>query len=140
MEHLLNHRCKVITELSFRYLIQIHKYRDKRCLAIRCHQRNHLILDHLDTTVDLFLDTHLCDLINHLIGRLNSGLGKFLADDLAELLTAYLHKRSQMCKGNTLSSILGACDLCDRLCGDVTCCGKALRLVDHRLADDRSVL
>ena len=48
-----------ITKLSFRNFIEIHKYCHKWSLSIGCHKRDHLILDHLNTTVDLLFDTHL---------------------------------------------------------------------------------
>ena len=45
-----------------------------------------------------------------------------------------------MRQGNTLSAVLGTCNLRDCLCGNIAGSGKALRRIDHRLADDRTVL
>ena len=140
MKHLLDHCCQIVPKLSLRHLIQIHKHRDKRSLSIGRHQRDDLILDHLHTAVNLLFDPHFRHLVDFLFRRLDSGSLKLLAHLLAELLTAHLHKRSQMGQGNTLSAVLGTCNLRDCLCGNVAGSGKALRRIDHRLADNRTVL
>ena len=45
-----------------------------------------------------------------------------------------------MGQGNTLTAILGTCDLGNRLGSHITCSGKAVRFLDHCLADHSSVL
>ena len=67
VQHLLDDCCKVGSCLTFRYFVKIHKYGNKRRLSIGRHQCDNLILDHLHATVDLFLDTKLCDLIDLLL-------------------------------------------------------------------------
>ena len=88
-----------------------------------------------------------------------------LRDDLAAVIEEVLHQRIQGVKnekgvfitpafpkliyvleednireGNTLSAILGTCNLCDRLCCNIACSRKALWTVDHRLTDHCAVL
>ena len=45
-----------------------------------------------------------------------------------------------MCQGNTLPAILGARNLCNCLCCNITCSRKALWRLNHSLTDNRSVL
>ena len=98
MEHLLDHCGKIIAKLAFRYLIQIHKYRDKRCLSVCRHQCDHLILDHLHTTVDLFFHTDLRNFIDFILSRCHSDCFQFCADLLTVFFTADLYERCQMGK------------------------------------------
>ena len=67
MQHLLDDCCKVGSCLAFRYFVKIHKYGNKRCLSIGRHQCDDLILDHLHATVDFFLDTEFCNLVDLLL-------------------------------------------------------------------------
>ena len=140
MQYFLDHCCKVITKLSFRNFIEIHKYCHKWSLSIGCHKRDHLILDHLNSAVDLLFDTHLSDLVYHLFCRLDTGSCQLLADSLTELLTAHIHKWCQMCQSKGLTAVLVTCNLCDRLCCNIACGRKALWTVDHRLTDHCAVL
>ena len=54
MQHLLNDRCQVISGLSLRHFVEIHKHRDKRSLTVCGHKRDHLIFDRLNAFYDLF--------------------------------------------------------------------------------------
>ena len=140
MEHLLYYRCKICFCLRICNLVQVHKYCDKRSLSICGHKCDHLILDHLDTTVYLFFDSELCDFIYLFFVKLKTNAFKFIFYLLAEFKTAYLYKWCKVCKRYTLSAILRACYLCDCLCCYVTCSRKALWCVYHRLAYYCSVL
>ena len=59
---------------------------------------------------------------------------------LADLLPADIHKRSQMGQRKGLSAVLVAGHLRNDLRGDVAGSEKAVRLLDHGLADDGAVL
>ena len=140
MKHLLDNRYKILSCLTFRYLINIHKYCNKRCLSICCHKRDNLILNYLNTTVNLFLYTLFCDKIDLLLCYRDSCFFHLLANHTTEFLTADLYKRCKMCQWNTLSAILWAGYLCDGLCCNVTCSGKALWLFKHSLTDYSAIL
>ena len=96
MQHLLNDRCQVISGLSLRHFVEIHKHRDKRSLTVCGHKRDHLILDHLHTTVDLFSYTHLCYFIDFLLIQIQPDLFKLCPDLYPEFFTAHLYERCQM--------------------------------------------
>ena len=96
MQHLLNDRCQVISGLSLRHFVEIHKHRDKRSLTVCGHKRDHLILDHLHTTVDLFSYTHLCYFIDFLLIQIQPDLFKLCLDLYPEFFTAHLYERCQM--------------------------------------------
>ena len=98
MKHLLDNRYKILSCLTFRYLINIHKYCNKRCLSICCHKRDNLVLNYLNTTVNFFLYTLFCDNIDLLLCYRDSCLFHLLANHTTEFLTADLHKRCKMCQ------------------------------------------
>ena len=140
VQHLLNDCCQVRLGLSLRHFIQIHEYCDKRRLSVCGHKCNDLILDHLHTAVNLFLNPKLCNLVDLLFIQFQPDRLKLLPHLCTELFTADLYKRSQVGQGNTLSAILRTGDLRNSLCGNVAGSREALRRIDHRLTDDRSVL
>ena len=98
MKHLLDNRYKILSCLTFRYLINIHKYCNKRCLSICCHKRDNLVLNYLNTTVNFFLYTLFCDNIDLLLCYRDSCFFHLLANHTTEFLTADLHKRCKMCQ------------------------------------------
>ena len=53
LQRLFDNNSQVITSLTGRNLVQIHKHSDKRSLTIGCHQGNNLILNRLNTTRNL---------------------------------------------------------------------------------------
>ena len=63
IEHLLDNHCQIITNLSFRHFIQIHKHSHKRSLSVRRHERDDLILNHLYTLLNLLTHTHLGNIV-----------------------------------------------------------------------------
>ena len=139
-QHFLDDHREVISQLSFRHLIQIHIYCDERSLSVGRHERDDLILDHLNAAVDFLADAHLGDAVDLLFCRLHMRLGELLADFLAESLTADFYERNQMGQRDALSAVLGTGDLCNGLCRNVAGRREAVRLLDHRLGDDRAVL
>ena len=140
VQHLLNDCSKIGSCLAFRHLIEIHKYGNKRRLSVGRHQRNNLILDHLYATIDFFFYTKLRNFVDLLLIEFQSNGLKFFTNLLTELLTAYLYKRCKVRKRNTLSAVLGTCDLCNGLCCNIAGSRETLRRIDTSLADYRSVL
>ena len=138
--HFLDDQSKVISRLSLRNLIEVHENSYKRSLTITGHQRDQLVLDRLNSALDLLSQTSLDNLIDN---RLIEGLSTLLAllnHVLAQFLTADIHKRRKMSQSERLTSVLVARHLCNDLCRHVAGREKAVRLLDHRLADHGSVL
>ena len=106
MQHLLDDCGKICLCLRIGYLVEVHEYCDKRCLSVCSHECDDLILNHLHTAVDFFLDTEFCDLVDFFFIQIKSNALKLLAHLLSELFTADLYKWCQMCKRDTLSTIL----------------------------------
>ena len=96
VKHFLNDCCKIGSRLSFRYLVQIHKYSNKWSLSIRCHQCDDLILDHLHTTVDFFFYTQLCYFVDFFFVKIQSDCLEFPAHLYTEFFTADLYKWCKM--------------------------------------------
>ena len=139
-KHFLDDQCQIVSQPSFRNLIQIHKYRYKRSLSIGSHQSDDLILDHLDALLDLPLYPHLGDPGNHILICLDILCFQFGPHFSAEFLAAYFYKGSQVGQSNALAAVLGTGDLSDSLGSDVAGCGEGVRSLNHGLADDGSVL
>ncbi len=126
MQHLLNDRCQVISGLSSgtssRYINTV----TNGACPIGRHQRDDLILDHLHTAVNLLSYTHLCYFIDFLLIQIQPDLFKLCRTCIRNFFTAHLHKRSQMRQGNTLSAVLGTCNLRNCLCCYIAGRGKLL--------------
>ena len=140
IKHFLDNHCKVISCRTFFYLIKIHEYGNKRSLSICSHQCDNLILNNLNSLLNLFSYTHFCDFIYLLLIKFHSFYFELCPNVTTILLTADFDKGNQMGKCNTLSTVLGTCNLGYCLCCDVTCCRKALWLLNHNVADYCSVL
>ena len=82
----------------------------------------------------------LCDLVNHRIVQRFAGFLSFFNDTVAQLFPAHIHKRCQMRKCKRLPAVLIGGHLCNDLCRHITGSEKAVRLLDHRFADDCPVL
>ena len=106
LEHFLDHHSKVFSGLTFWYLIKIHIYCDERSLTICSHKSDDLILDNLASSLNLFSNTHLCDLVNLLLVDLHSSSLKLKSNFLTELLSADINKWNQVRQCNTLSAVL----------------------------------
>ena len=140
LHNFLDDQCKVITGASLRNFIKIHENRYKWCLSVTGHKSDQLVLDRLDTTLDLILQSAFRYLLDDLIiKRLTASL-TFLDYLVTDLLAADVYKRSQMGEREGLSAVLIAGYLCDDLCGNVTCGKEAVRLLNQCLADNRAVL
>ena len=140
VEHLLNDESQVIPCRAFLHLIQVHEHRNERRLTVGGHEGDDLILDDLYALLDFLADAHLSDLVDLLLIDRHTLFFKFLAHLFAELIPADLYERYQMGESDALAAVLGAGDLCHALGGDIAGSGEALRLLDHHIADDRSVL
>ena len=139
-KRLLHNHGKVVLLLGRTGLIEIHKDRHERRLAIRGHKGHDLILNRLDAATNLIAQAVLNDLTD-LLGRRRDAKLLELAGNLAtNLLTAHLDKRSQMGQRNRLTAVLGRCDLGDNLRRDIAGSREAVRLLDQRARDNGAVL
>ena len=139
-KRLLHNHGKVVLLLGRTGLIEIHKDRHERRLAIRGHKGHDLILNRLDAATNLIAQAILNDLA-HLLGRRRDAEFLKLASDLAaNLLTAHLNERGEMGQRNRLAAVLGGSNLGDDLRRDVASGREAVRLLDQRARDNGAVL
>ncbi len=140
IQHFFYDKRKVVSRLSLRHFINVHENRYKWRLSVSCHQRNDLILYHLYTAVDFLAHTHFRDFINLLVsqGKLHSV--HLFANLFPKLQPTNLNKRRKMRQRYALSAILRTRNLRDALCCNIAGSRKTFRRVNHRFADDRSVL
>ena len=139
-KRLLHDHGKVVLLLGRTGLIEIHKDRHERRLAIGGHKGHDLILNRLDAATDLIAQTVLNDLAN-LLGRCrNTELLELASDLAANLLTAHLNKGGEMGQRNRLAAVLGGSNLGDNLRRDVAGSREAVRLLDQRARDNGAVL
>ena len=139
-QHLLYDQRQIVPQPAGRHLINIHKYRNKRRLSIGGHQGDNLILYDLYASFDLIFYPAFCNLIDLFFRDRNSCFLHLSSDFPAEFPAAHLHKRRQMRKRDTLSAVLGTCNLCNNLRCNIARRRKTMRFFDHRTADHRSVL
>ena len=86
----------VFSGLTLWYLIQVHKYSYKWSLAIAGHQCDQLVLNSLDTALDLFSQSALCYLINDRLIHRFAAFFSFFDHIFTDLLSADIYKWSQM--------------------------------------------
>ena len=139
-ERLLDDDGKIMLLLRITRLAEVHEHRDERRLAIRCHERDDLILDGLHAALDLLAQALLDDLGNTLLRGLGPELTDLAHHTLADLPAADIHERGQMRQRDGLAAILVRGDLRDDLRGDIAGRGEGMRLFDERAGDDRAVL
>ena len=139
-KRLLHNHGKVVLLLGRTGLIEIHKDRHERRLAIRGHKGHDLILNRLDAATDLVTQAVLNNLAD-LFGRCGNAELLELAGDLAaNLLTAHLDERGKMGQRNRLATVLGGSNLGDDLRRDVASRREAVRLLNQRTRDNSTVL
>ena len=139
-KRLLHNHGKVMLLLGRTGLIEIHKDRHERRLAIRGHKGHDLILNRLNAATDLVTQAVLNNLAD-LFGRCGNAELLELAGDLAaNLLTAHLDERGKMGQRNRLATVLGGSNLSDDLRRDVAGSREAVRLLDQRARDNSAVL
>ncbi len=139
-QHFFNNNCQIISGLSFWNFIQVHKYSNKRRLAISGHKCDDLVLYHLNALDNFIADAHFCYTVDGFFVRFLSQALVFSAYIPAEFFPADLYKGCQVRQGNALTAILRTCNLCNNLCGNITCGRKAVGLLDHCFADNSTVL
>ena len=131
---------KVIACTAGGHLIQVHVHGDKGSLAVAGHQGNELILDSLDSALDLLGQTELDDLVDDLVDhRLAAGFALF-HNLLADLPAAHINEGSQVRQGEGLAAVLVGGNLGDDLCRHIAGGIEAVGLLDQGLADDGAVL
>ena len=138
--HFLDDHRKVISGPSLWNLVQIHKYRDKRCLSVTGHQGDKLVLDCLDTALNLLAQTALGHAVDDILIQCLAAFGALCDHVFAQLLTADVHKRCQMRQSKGLSAILVAGYLRHDLGGHVAGRKETVRLLDHRFTDHSAIL
>ena len=94
----------------------------------------------LNTALNLFSQTFLCNLIDNILIQTFPTLSSLFLYKLANLLTTYIHKRCQMRQGKGLSAVLITGYLSYNLGCNVTGCKKAMGLFNHGLTDNSTVL
>ena len=136
----LDQHGEIVAGAASRDLIQVHVHGDKRSLSVAGHQRDELILDGLDSALDLLRQTELDNLVDDFIDH-GLAAGFPLFDDLfADLLTAHIDERSQMCQGEGLAAVLVGGNLGNDLRRHIAGGVEAVRLLNQGLADDSAVL
>ncbi len=123
-----------------RHLVQIHEYRNEWGLSVRGHQCDDLILDGLHSFFDLAAHPHFGHLVRFFLRILHAERIKLFAHLAARFLPGYLDERRQVGKSDALTAVLAARDLGNDLGRHVARCRETVRLFDHRLGNDRSVL
>ena len=140
-EHFFHDNGKVrFQALVFARFVQVHEYRDERCLAVGGHQGNDLVLDGLHTALDFLAQTGFNDLGELFFTGINAQFLHLRFGIAADLFAADIHKRCQMSQGEGLSAVLVAGHLRHDLGGDVAGGGEAVGLFDERTGDDSAVL
>ena len=131
---------KVFTNLTFRNFVQIHKHGDERSLSVTGHQSDELILDRLDSALYFVAEAALGNLVDDGLIQSFSTFFSFFNHFGTQFLTTDIHKWCQMCQSKGLTAVLVTCNLCHNLCGNVAGGEEAVRLLDHGLADDGTIL
>ena len=140
-QHLLNDDGQVrLQALVVTGLVQVHKDRDERGLAVGGHQGDDLILDGLHTALDFLAQALLYDLGDLLLAGVNAQILHLGLDVAADLLAADINKGGQVGQADALAAVLAGRDLRDDLCGNVAGRGEGVRLFNQSAADDRAVL
>ena len=139
-EYFFNNHSQVFPCLAFRYFIQVHEHGYKWSLSITGHQSNQLVLNGLNTALYFFCQTMLYNLVNHCIIQGFTAFFPFFYNLLPDLLAAYIYKGCQMGQCEGLSAVLIGCYLRNNLGSYVAGSEEAVRLFNHGLADNGSVL
>ena len=139
-QHLPDDGRQVISGLSLRHLIEVHEHGHEGSLAVTGHEGDELILNGLDTALDLLGKPALHHLVNDGLVQGLTALCPLLDDLLPDLLPGHIHKGCQMRQGEGLSAILVAGHLRHDLGGDVAGGEEAVGLLDHGLGNDGAVL
>ena len=105
-EHFLDDSRKVISCLTLRHFVKVHKNSNERCLTICSHKSDDLILYHLNALNYFSLNSHFGYLINSILVGRDIKLCELFFYLTAVLITGYLYERSKVRKSDTLSAIL----------------------------------
>ena len=97
---------EIVTGAAFRYFIKIHEHGDERSLAVTGHQSNELVLDCLNTALNLFMETGFNNFGNDFIIHGFAGQLPFFDDFLFDFLTADIDKGRKMGKRKRLAAVL----------------------------------
>ena len=119
LEHLLDDHREVLLLLLAARLVEVHVHGDERRLAVRRHERDHLVLDRLHAAHDLVAHALLHDL--NLLRRvdLRTHERKLLVQLLRNFLAAHLHERREVRERDGLPAVLVGRHLRDDLRSNV---------------------
>ncbi len=140
LEDLLYDHGEIGPDVQVLGFVEIHEHRYERGLAVGGHQGDDLVLDGLHPLLYLLSDALLCDLVDDLIGGLETCHGELLADIPPYLLSGDVDEGSEMGKRDGLAAVLAGGDLGYDLSGDVACGGEAVRSLDLGPGDHGAVL
>ncbi len=139
-QHLPDNGREVISCLPLRHLIEVHEHGHEGGLSVTGHEGNELVLDGLDTALDLFRQAAFRHLVNDGFIQRLTALLPLLDDLLPDLLPGNVHEGREMRQGEGLSAVLVAGHLRHDLGGDVAGGEEAVGLLDHGLGNDGAVL
>ena len=140
-QHFLNDDGQVRLEtLVVTGLVQVHKHRDERCLAVGGHQGDDLVLDGLHAALDFLAQALLDDLGDFFLAGINAQVLHLGLDIAADLLAADIDEGGQMGQADALAAVLAGRNLCDDLRGNIAGGGEGVRLLNQSAGNDRAVL
>ena len=130
MKHFFDDCSQIVSRLSFRHFVQIHKYSNERCLSICCHQCNDLILNCLYTSCNFTLHSFFSNCIDLVFTDFYTSCFHFGFYSFSVFLSGNIYEWCKMRKGDCLTTILVRCYLCNDLCCDIAGSRKAMRLIN----------
>ena len=139
-QRLLDNHGEVALLVLVASLVEIHEHGDEGSLTVGGHERDDLVLDGLDTALDLLAQTALDNLLDLILVCLDAQhleLGIGLA---ANLLAGDVDEGREMRERDGLAAVLAARHLGDDLCGNIARGGEHMRTLDEGARDDRAVL
>ena len=140
-EHFFHDNGKVrFQALVFARFVQVHEYRDERCLAVGGHQGNDLVLDGLHTALDFLAQTGFNDLGELFFTGINAQFLHLRFGIAPDLFAADIHKRCQVGQADALAAVLVGCHLRNDLGGNVAGRGERMRFFDEGTRNNRAVL
>ena len=131
---------KVLPRLAVCDFIEVHEHGDERRLSVAGHEGDELVLDGLDAGLDLFLQAAFHDLGDDVFIHRFAGFPALCEDFFSDLLAADVYEGSEVREREGLSAVLVRSDLRDDLRRDIARGEEGVRLFDHGLADDGTIL
>ena len=140
LQRFLDYHGKVVLLLGVLRFAKVHKHGYEGSLSVGGEQREHLILNGLNSAANLVFKADFRHLVDFILGNLNAYFVKLLLHHFSDFLSAHIHKGRKMGKRNALTAVLVGGDLRDNLSGNIAGGGEAVRTLNHGSGDDGSVL